>query len=162
MASHRKARDGGPAGQRLLLQAHAGDAAGACAARRRARTAFFIRAASTATRSRASRSSDASWFIRRYRTWPAPCWRCHRQQLRLSQSHTLHARPARPQTLLSRSDRGSLASLVADLFFREVVSRCRYGVDLHTAALHRTNLPQIRIAPGDTELLDLANAFSPP
>jgi predicted deacylase len=60
------------------------------------------------------------------------------------------------------SDRGSLASLVADLFFREVVSRCRYGVDLHTAALHRTNLPQIRIAPGDAELLDLANAFSPP
>ena len=42
------------------------------------------------------------------------------------------------------SDRGSLASLVADLFFREVVSRCSYGVDLHTAALHRTNLPQIR------------------
>ena len=60
------------------------------------------------------------------------------------------------------SDRGSLASLVADLFFREVVSRCTYGVDLHTAALHRTNLPQIRIAPGDAELLELATAFAPP
>ena len=41
------------------------------------------------------------------------------------------------------SDRGSLASLLADLFFREVVLRCQYGVDLHTAALHRMNLPQI-------------------
>jgi uncharacterized protein len=60
------------------------------------------------------------------------------------------------------SDRGSMASLVADLFFREVVSRCRYGIDLHTAALHRTNLPQVRVAPGDAELLDLALAFAPP
>ena len=40
------------------------------------------------------------------------------------------------------SDRGSLASLVADLFFREIVLRSQYGIDFHTAALHRTNLPQ--------------------
>jgi predicted deacylase len=39
------------------------------------------------------------------------------------------------------SDRGSLASQAADIFFREVVPRCRYGIDYHTAALHRTNLP---------------------
>jgi predicted deacylase len=60
------------------------------------------------------------------------------------------------------SDRGSLASLLADLFFREVVKRAHYGIDLHTAALHRTNLPQIRVAPGDPELLALAEAFAPP
>ncbi|MFT3989703.1 succinylglutamate desuccinylase/aspartoacylase family protein [Aestuariivirga sp.] len=60
------------------------------------------------------------------------------------------------------SDRGSLASLLADLFFREVVLRCQYGIDLHTAALHRTNLPQVRVAPGDPELLALAEAFAPP
>ncbi len=60
------------------------------------------------------------------------------------------------------SDRGSLASLLADLFFREVVLRCQYGVDLHTAALHRMNLPQIRVAPRDAELLKLAEAFAPP
>jgi uncharacterized protein len=60
------------------------------------------------------------------------------------------------------SDRGSLASLLADLFFHEVVLRSHYGVDLHTAALHRTNLPQIRIAPGDAELQKLALAFAPP
>ena len=47
------------------------------------------------------------------------------------------------------SDRGSLASLLADLFMKEVVLRSQYGIDLHTAALHRSNLPQIRIAPDE-------------
>ena len=60
------------------------------------------------------------------------------------------------------SDRGSLASLLADLFMREVVLRSNYGIDLHTAALHRTNLPQIRVAPDEPKLLELADAFGPP
>ena len=60
------------------------------------------------------------------------------------------------------SDRGSLASLLADLFMKEVVLRSQYGIDLHTAALHRTNLPQIRIAPDEPELLKLAKIFAPP
>ncbi len=60
------------------------------------------------------------------------------------------------------SDQGSLASLLADLFFREVVLRSNYGIDLHTAALHRSNLPQVRIAPDDVELKALALAFGPP
>ena len=60
------------------------------------------------------------------------------------------------------SDQGSLSSLLADLFFREVVKRSHYGIDLHTAALHRTNLPQIRMAPDDVELTKLAEAFAPP
>ncbi len=60
------------------------------------------------------------------------------------------------------SDQGSLASLLADLFFQDVVKRSDYGIDLHTAALHRTNLPQVRIAPDDPELAALANAFAPP
>ena len=59
------------------------------------------------------------------------------------------------------SDRGSLASLLADLFFNEVVARAQYGIDYHTAALHRTNLPQIRIAPNDKVLIPLAEAFGP-
>ncbi|MDE2385167.1 MAG: succinylglutamate desuccinylase/aspartoacylase family protein [Alphaproteobacteria bacterium] len=59
------------------------------------------------------------------------------------------------------SDGGSLASLLADLFFTQVVARSQYGVDYHTAALHRTNLPQIRVAPDDKELLRLADAFGP-
>ncbi len=60
------------------------------------------------------------------------------------------------------SDHGSLASLLADLFMQEVVLRSQYGIDLHTAALHRTNLPQIRIAPDEPELLKLAKLFAPP
>ena len=60
------------------------------------------------------------------------------------------------------SDRGSLASLLADLFMKEVVLRSQYGIDLHTAALHRSNLPQIRIAPDEPELMALAEQFSPP
>jgi predicted deacylase len=60
------------------------------------------------------------------------------------------------------SDRGSLASLLADLFMREVVKRSQYGIDLHTAGLHRSNLPQIRIAPDEPELLQLAGHFGPP
>ena len=60
------------------------------------------------------------------------------------------------------SDQGSLAGLLADLFFREVVKRAQYGIDLHTAALHRTNLPQVRIAPQDEQLLRLAEAFAAP
>ncbi len=60
------------------------------------------------------------------------------------------------------SDRGSLASLLADLFFSEVVLRSQFGIDFHTAALHRSNLPQIRIAPADKDLLELAEAFAPP
>jgi predicted deacylase len=60
------------------------------------------------------------------------------------------------------SDQGSLASLLADLFFREVVCRAQYGIDIHTAALHRSNLPQVRLAPGDAELMRLAEAFAPP
>jgi hypothetical protein len=60
------------------------------------------------------------------------------------------------------SDRGSLASVLADLFLREVIARSNYGIDLHSAGLHRTNLPQIRIAPGDKELLSLAETFGAP
>ncbi len=60
------------------------------------------------------------------------------------------------------SDRGSLASLLADLFFSEIVLRAQFGIDFHTAALHRSNLPQIRIAPADKDLLELAEAFAPP
>ena len=60
------------------------------------------------------------------------------------------------------SDRGSLASLVADIFFREVVLKSQYGIDFHTAALHRSNLPQIRLAAGEPELLGMAQAFAPP
>jgi predicted deacylase len=44
------------------------------------------------------------------------------------------------------SPTGSLAARLAHLFLNEVIRRCQFGVDLHTAAVHRVNLPQIRSA----------------
>ncbi len=60
------------------------------------------------------------------------------------------------------SDRGSLAGMIADLFLREVVQRSDFGIDLHTAALHRTNLPQIRISSIKGRAFELAKAFGAP
>lgn len=60
------------------------------------------------------------------------------------------------------SNRGSLASRLAHLFMTEIVAKCRYGIDLHTAAGHRTNLPQIRTDLKDPENLLLATAFGAP
>ena len=42
------------------------------------------------------------------------------------------------------SANGSLAARLAHLFMTEIVKRSQIGIDLHTAAIHRVNLPQIR------------------
>jgi hypothetical protein len=57
---------------------------------------------------------------------------------------------------------GSLAGQLANVFYREVVGRCTLGIDIHSAAIHRYNLPQIRIAAGNTRLVELAMAFGAP
>ncbi|MGD8617548.1 MAG: succinylglutamate desuccinylase/aspartoacylase family protein [Gammaproteobacteria bacterium] len=60
------------------------------------------------------------------------------------------------------TDKGSLAARLADLVMREIVSQCTHGIDLHTGALHRSNLPQIRANLDDAETERLARAFSVP
>lgn len=60
------------------------------------------------------------------------------------------------------SEKGSLAGRVANLFLEEVVSKCDYGIDLHTGAIHRSNLPQIRANLADEKTLELAKAFGVP
>jgi hypothetical protein len=60
------------------------------------------------------------------------------------------------------SARGSLASRIAHLFMTEVVSQCEVGIDLHTAADHRDNLPQIRADLDDPRTRELAEAFGAP
>jgi predicted deacylase len=60
------------------------------------------------------------------------------------------------------SDRGSLAARLAHLFMNEIVARCTHGIDLHTGALHRSNLPQIRAQLDDPETRALALAFGAP
>lgn len=61
------------------------------------------------------------------------------------------------------SERGSMAARLADTLVSEIIGKCTHGIDLHTAAEGRANLPQIRV---DLDLhpalLDIAEAFSPP
>ena len=57
---------------------------------------------------------------------------------------------------------GSMASRLAHIFMEEVVRRSDVGIDLHSAAIHRTNLPQIRLTPGNDRLADLGRAFGAP
>lgn len=60
------------------------------------------------------------------------------------------------------SPKGSLAGIFAHKFLSEIVQRCQYGIDLHTGAIHRSNLPQIRADLRDQETLELAEAFGVP
>ena len=60
------------------------------------------------------------------------------------------------------SAKGSIASRLAHLFINEIMSKADYGVDLHTGAINRSNLPQIRANLDDAETLDIAMAFGAP
>lgn len=60
------------------------------------------------------------------------------------------------------SAKGSLASRLAHLFLTEIVARSDLGIDLHSAAIHRTNLPQIRISAKNPEMAKLAEVFGAP
>ena len=60
------------------------------------------------------------------------------------------------------SPTGSLAGQFAHAFFREVIGRASLGIDIHSAAVHRYNLPQIRIEAGNARLVELAMAFGAP
>lgn len=60
------------------------------------------------------------------------------------------------------SHSGSMAARIADLFMHEIVRRCTHGIDLHTGAIHRSNLPQIRANLDHAETLELARAFGTP
>ncbi len=58
------------------------------------------------------------------------------------------------------SAQGSLAGRLAHLFVKEVVNRSQLGIDLHTAAIHRVNLPQIRCQfSSNPRLRQLGEAF---
>lgn len=60
------------------------------------------------------------------------------------------------------SARGSLASRIAHLFMTEVVAKCEVGIDLHTGADRRSNLPQVRADLDDPTTRRLAKAFGAP
>jgi predicted deacylase len=60
------------------------------------------------------------------------------------------------------SGQGSLAGRLANSFMKEVAKHCTHGIDLHTAAIHRDNLPQIRADLANPVVERLANAFNAP
>lgn len=60
------------------------------------------------------------------------------------------------------SAKGSIASRLANTFFTEIVSKADFGIDLHTGAINRTNLPQIRGNLDDEKTMELANSFGVP
>ena len=57
------------------------------------------------------------------------------------------------------SPAGSLASRMARTIFEEIVLRSDYGIDLHTAAVRRTNYPNVRGDMGNPAVRQLAEAF---
>ena len=60
------------------------------------------------------------------------------------------------------SSKGSIAARLANLFTKQILSNADYGIDLHTGAINRSNLPQIRANLDDVQTLDIAKAFGAP
>lgn len=60
------------------------------------------------------------------------------------------------------AENGSLAGQLAHVFMTEIVARCDYGIDLHSAATHRVNLPQIRYNADTPEVAEMASIFGAP
>lgn len=60
------------------------------------------------------------------------------------------------------STSGSLAGRLGHVFMSHIVAHADIGIDLHTAAVHRDNLPQIRADLNDPILGCLAKVFSAP
>lgn len=57
---------------------------------------------------------------------------------------------------------GSLSARTANTFLREVILKSTHGIDLHTGARHRDNLPQIRANLEDTQIREMAECFGVP
>lgn len=60
------------------------------------------------------------------------------------------------------SPRGSIAARLAHTFVEHVVQKADYGIDLHTGAIDRANLPQVRANLDDPATQDIAMAFGAP
>src|SRR5690606_40263828 len=60
------------------------------------------------------------------------------------------------------SERGALGSRLAHLFNESLVQNATHIIDLHTGAIHRSNLPQIRVDTDNKEALAMAEAFGTP
>lgn len=57
------------------------------------------------------------------------------------------------------SAEGSMSNRLAGVVFREIVSQCDLGLDFHSAAIRRTNYPNVRADMRNPEIRKLARAF---
>ena len=57
---------------------------------------------------------------------------------------------------------GSMAARMAHILLSEIVSKCTYGIDIHSGSSYRVNLPQIRLELKDKTEMRLADAFGAP
>lgn len=60
------------------------------------------------------------------------------------------------------TEKGSIAARLAHLFTNEILDKADCVIDIHTGAVHRSNLPQIRADLDDAETLELAQSFGVP
>ncbi len=60
------------------------------------------------------------------------------------------------------SDTGSVSARLAYTVFSEIIKKCDFGIDLHTAAVRRTNYPNVRAHMRDPRVKELATAFGNP
>jgi uncharacterized protein len=60
------------------------------------------------------------------------------------------------------SESGSLGARMANLFKKQILDLCTHAIDLHTGAIYRSNVPQIRANLASEETAKMAHAFGVP
>ncbi len=60
------------------------------------------------------------------------------------------------------SEKGSLASRLANMLMSEIIVKCTHVIDLHTGAIHRSNLPHVRANLENKNTKKIAKSFSLP
>ena len=64
-----------------------------------------------------------------------------------------------PNRSFPGSPDGSLTTRFAHAIFERIIRKCDYGIDLHCAAIRRTNYPNVRADASNREVLRIARAF---
>jgi predicted deacylase len=60
------------------------------------------------------------------------------------------------------SKRGSMAARLANLYITQVIEKCDYAIDFHTAAMGKTNYPQVRANLENKAIYEFAKSFNSP
>jgi predicted deacylase len=57
------------------------------------------------------------------------------------------------------NSKGNFVKKYASIIFKEIIKKCQYGIDIHTAAIGRSNLPHVRADMNFKEVKRMAVAF---